>query len=317
MSGLIHWRRTRVGDYPASEPVSAEYPIPADANLIVGGADVAVGNPVPVSGCTVAGAAVVERPVLIGGVQKSGADWLVRRLRTDDQGRVWVGMFSSDGNPWPLAANYTPRVSLYAMGSAEADTPVVVESQGNVRVALYSGATANGPTAPLTSVGVGDVVVAANTRPADTNAYAAGDVLCNSTSAPLPITFANCVRANGATGYIHGALAVIGANQATKAQFELWLFHTAPVVDNDNAAWTPTSTEESNLVAILDFTATPKVGDATAGAGGNCVYEIASAGRFFKAAAASRNLSGVVVMRNAYTPVSGEVWTFKLKLSWN
>jgi hypothetical protein len=164
-------------------------------------------------------------------------------------------------------------------------------------------------TAPITDI----VTVSANfTRPADTTAYAIGDAVTNSTSAPVILTFSSCARYAGGAGKIINAVMVDSAAQATKGQFELWLFDTTVAPDNDNAVFTPTDAECATLVGVLAFT-TPFVGDATVGAGGNCVYVTTpSAPIPYKCSSSSKDLYGLVVARNAYTPVSGEVFTFRL-----
>jgi hypothetical protein len=155
-------------------------------------------------------------------------------------------------------------------------------------------------------------ITASVTRPSDTTAYAAGDALTDSTSAPTKITFSNCGRYAGGSGKIINAILVDSAAQATKGQFELWLFDTSVTPDNDNAVFTPTDAECATLVGVFAFT-TPFVGDATAGAGGNCVYVTTPAAPIpFKCGAALKDLYGLVVVRNAYTPVSGEIFSFIL-----
>lgn len=155
------------------------------------------------------------------------------------------------------------------------------------------------------------------TRPADTNAYNAGDVVCNSTSAPVILSF-NGAQRNGKGGVIQQAILVDSANQATKPDLELWLFDTAITMDNDNAVFTPTDAELATLVGVIDFgTSYFKGGDATSGAGGNCVCDVQNLGIPFTipgGAATANTLYGVLVARNAYTPVSGESFTIRLKV---
>lgn len=157
---------------------------------------------------------------------------------------------------------------------------------------------------------------ASYTRPGDTNSYAPGDVVCNSTSAPAALTFAAAsldplVR----SGVITHATLVCGANQATKLDSELWLFTVAPAMDNDNAAFTPTDAELDNLVGIISLPASgAKAGDATAGAGGNAVIEAPSLALPFQCAAGSTALYGVLVARNAYVPVASETFRVALRI---
>jgi hypothetical protein len=158
-------------------------------------------------------------------------------------------------------------------------------------------------------------------RPADTTAYTAGDALSNSTSAPLALTFA-AGRFNGAGGDIVAAHMVDSANQATKLACELWLFQgsAAPVADNDNAAFTPTDAELAALVGVIQFTAANAfVGDATAGAGGNAItvggHLTSPNFRLpFRCDPSLSSIFGLVVVRNAFTPVSAEKFTFRLHI---
>lgn len=150
------------------------------------------------------------------------------------------------------------------------------------------------------------------TRPADTTAYAVGDVVCNSTSAPVILTFPYGAR-NGSAVLQH-AVIVDSANVATKPDLELWLFDTAMAMDNDNAAFTPTDAELLNLIGVVSFaTGSFKAGDATSGAGGNAICEATNIGIPVNPAGSDTALYGVLVVRNAYVPVSGEVFTVRLK----
>lgn len=154
------------------------------------------------------------------------------------------------------------------------------------------------------------------TRPADTNAYAAGDVVCNSTSAPVIMTFPGAARrgARGGFGILQDATLFSSANVATKLDCELLLFDTTVAMDNDNAAFTPTDAELLTLVARVPFYASAwSAGDATAGAGGNAFCQVSNLGIPFNVGAVN-DLFGVLVARAAYTPVSAEVFTVRLKV---
>ena len=54
------------------------------------------------------------------------------------------------------------------------------------------------------------------------------------------------------------------------------------------------------------------VGDATSGAGGNAIYQATDIDFDFQTATNSRDLYGILIVRNAYTPVSAEAFTFTL-----
>jgi hypothetical protein len=166
-------------------------------------------------------------------------------------------------------------------------------------------------------VGSKQKVVSTNfTRPANTTAYAAGDAVTNSTSAPVIMTFDAVARANAGSGTVIGASLVDSANQTTKGQFELWLFDTTVTPDNDNAVFTPTDAECATLIGIVQFNL-PFVGDATAGAGGNVVYIVNNLSIPFTTGASVDDIFGLLVVRNAYTPVSAGVFTVRLQVIQN
>ncbi len=159
--------------------------------------------------------------------------------------------------------------------------------------------------------GVTKSVAVSFTRPADTTTYTAGDIASNSTSLPVVLTFNDVLKDN--CGSIQHAMLLDSANQTTLLDSELWLFTTAPAATNDNSAVAFTDAELAFLVGIIDFAvADGKVGLATSGAGGNSVNVQASLGIPIKSPTVSNTLYGVLVVRNAYIPVSGEIFTITL-----
>ena len=158
------------------------------------------------------------------------------------------------------------------------------------------------------------------TRPANTTAYAAGDA-ASDTSGDAHYTFPTPSRAQSGgvgvgTACIEEATLLDSANQATLPDLELWLFRVDPAVVADNAAIAFTDAELAELVGVIDFPQSLfKVGLATSGAGGNAVCHITALGINFIPKAGANNLYGQLVVRNAYTPVSGEVFTVTLKIS--
>lgn len=156
------------------------------------------------------------------------------------------------------------------------------------------------------------------TRPNDTTAYAIGDVICNSTSAPTIITFSRACVEQGGSGVIAHASLIDSAYQSTKLSADLFLFDTTVTMDNDNATFTPTDAELATCVGVITFdgTATSPLqihgGDLTAGAGGNAIIEAPNLAIPFNCVAGSNSLFGVLVARNAYTPVAQESFTVRL-----
>jgi hypothetical protein len=150
-------------------------------------------------------------------------------------------------------------------------------------------------------------------RPNNTTQYTAGDVIADTVTG-VQVVFANMARYPGGSGTITDAILTSSANETTKGEFELWLFDTINTAhEADNAAFSPTDNDMVRLAAILDFTT---VFEATAGAGGNVAYmaERTFLPISFKCVAASRNLFATLVVRNAYTPIAFEVFTFRLNV---
>jgi hypothetical protein len=160
--------------------------------------------------------------------------------------------------------------------------------------------------------GMADVIAASVTRPANTTPYASGDVI--GTAATHVLTFEDMARRVGLTGVIIDVLIIDSANQAAKANLELWLFDTPPAAQVDNVAFAPSDAEMETLIGIVDVNATPYVGNPASGADGSCVYTALTQNLPFKCGAASTDLYGVLVHRDSYTPVSAEKFTVRLKV---
>jgi len=148
------------------------------------------------------------------------------------------------------------------------------------------------------------------TRPADTTQYAVDDVLANSTSAPVVLTFAGVGRAVGALGYILGGTMVTSTAAATAAMVRLLLFSAAPTAVNDNAALSLSDAHALLCVGWLTF-------DMWQDTANNRVYVARLEGQApqFDCAAAATAIYGIPVLQNAYTPGSEEVFTFTLHVS--
>jgi hypothetical protein len=223
-----------------------------------------------------------------------------------------------------------PAAAALADATANPTVPLVAAA-----LELYNGTTwdrvrgdtTNGIDVDVTRLPAGEIhlgevggrairVSGSFTRPSNTTQYTANTNMADSTSAPTVNTITGCARANGGNGVILGASLIDSANQTTAGQFEAWVFDTTWTPDNDNAAFTPTDAECANLVAIIPLT-TSYVGDATSGAGGNRVYFSDSVNRGFVCGGGSTSLYWALVVRNAYTPVSGEIFTLRLSILQN
>lgn len=152
------------------------------------------------------------------------------------------------------------------------------------------------------------------TRPTDTNVYAPGDVICNSTSAPVILQFTNCVRNNNGSGVIQSMTMTDSANETIKLDGDLFLYDTTVAMDNDNSPFTPTDAEQATCIGVVQFSG-GSFRAGLAGAGGNGQYpDSVSKGIPFVCKGGAKIIYGVFIARNAYVPISGEVFTFRMSI---
>jgi len=172
-------------------------------------------------------------------------------------------------------------------------------------------------------------------RPSNTTAYSAGDVLAAVTTnscfvlgepwAELSpaLVDASAARRNSETqsGSIDWLMLVSSANATTKMTGEVWVFNSVPVLISDNSGFTQTNTfMEDSLVGVFPFRAVDwVVGNPAAGASGNAICMIPESTRVFQlppyGAIHTGQLYAMLVMREAYTPVSGERITLRASVT--
>jgi hypothetical protein len=143
------------------------------------------------------------------------------------------------------------------------------------------------------------------TRPADTNAYVAGDCWSDSTSAPTSggFTFTSCASATGKSGIITDVFLCSSAPAALIG--EVWIFDTAVTNVNDNAAFAISDSETKTIVAILPFAMTTDTNNSQCHLSGlNIGFTTVG----------SANLRFLIKVKSAYTPISAEVLTTRLKI---
>ena len=143
------------------------------------------------------------------------------------------------------------------------------------------------------------------TRPADTTAYASGDLIANSTTAGsvVPISFANVQRNAGGISRVRRVRISKTGTGVTNCTIRVHLFAgTAPTVSSgDNAAMVIAS-GAANYLGSADVVVGQTFSD---GAAGQLAADILTT---------SNTLYGLLEARGAYTPASAEVLTVRLEL---
>ena len=148
-------------------------------------------------------------------------------------------------------------------------------------------------------------VQATFTRPSNATLYTVGDVVGPVTT-PANMTFDPCVQQPGWGGRITGAILHKSDHDLTGADFDLNIFHTAPVAIADNSEWLATDAEMLNFVGLAVFLAADGTAVGGASATGN-FWQKTNLDITFACASGSTSLYGVLVARGAYTPASAEV----------
>ncbi len=149
------------------------------------------------------------------------------------------------------------------------------------------------------------VVSGSVTRPADTTAYASGDLVANSTDDEevVPITLDGASLGPSRTAQVRRVSISKSGVSVTTASFRVHLFTTGDltVANGDNGVLSIDGA--ANYLGSVDVT----VGQAfTDGAHGSAATEIN---------ARAETLYAVIEARSAYTPVSAEVFTVTLEIA--
>jgi hypothetical protein len=148
------------------------------------------------------------------------------------------------------------------------------------------------------------VQVSANfTRPSDTTAYAVGDAVTNSTSAPVvfQLDLGALGAVNGQGIEIRKLTVVSSVKQSTLPLFNVFLSRTTFTATNDNSALDIDDTTMQANGAWFNC----DVQNYTAS---NARVDYLSNAQAMVLAAADTKLYGTIQAANAYTPVSGEVF---------
>ena len=147
------------------------------------------------------------------------------------------------------------------------------------------------------------------TRPADTTAYAVGDLVANSTTntSVTPLSWTITRVAAGSVMIRRIRLKKSGTS-TTNASFRLHLYRTTPatITNGDNGAW---STTYSDYIGAFDVTCDRAFTDAAHGSSGN---PLNGTDICLKLASGS-TIYGLLEARAAYTPGNAEVFTVELE----
>jgi hypothetical protein len=182
-----------------------------------------------------------------------------------------------------------------------------------IRPAVVMGLAPDGKTPVPGTISVGGLCARVSTtfnRPANTTAYATGQLVANNTVAGSVTVLAfDAARFVGGTGQILRARIRKSSPNLTNASFRLHLFRAAPVVGSgDGAAMSITGAAE--YFGALDVTVDQAFTDGAVGIG----VPVAGPLMIFATVADSQMLYGVLEARGAYVPASAETFAIVLEV---
>lgn len=201
---------------------------------------------------------------------------------------------ASATNPFPVTSTQLPT-ALGQTTMAASTSVVIASNQSNVPVVSNNS----------------EVRISANfTRPADTTAYTAGDLVANSTSSGsvVPLSFANAVRTAGDCVRIERVRIEKSTTSLTNASFRFHLFEASPTVTiGDNTAFNSSGALSCNNV--LNYVGSFSATLTNSGSDGAIGFALPTTGSGVTASPTSgTSLFGLLEATAAYTPGNAEVF---------
>lgn len=152
------------------------------------------------------------------------------------------------------------------------------------------------------------------TRPANTTAYASGDLVANDTDAADVVPLEFQVGMRDGSFIVRRARLEKSVNTTTNASFRLHLYRTQPTVTNgDNGAWLSSA---AGYLGFIDIVVDKAFNDATGPAVGHGIPVLASvlAPIYVRLTGGATKIYGLLEARAAYTPGSEETFTPSLEI---
>lgn len=242
---------------------------------------------------------------------------------SSDGGTTWQGVSGFAASTTYTVATYTGASSerqVYLVGAGgrtQIRVRATARSAGSLGVTIQPGYGGEVSVVGMIAPGelhlgeIGGKVAnpsASFTRPADTTAYASGDLVANSTTSgsvtPMSFTAARVAAGNF---MIRRARLSKSGTGVTNAAFRLHLFTASPGVTNgDNGVFL--STQAATYLGYFDVTSMMAFSDGASGIGAPGVGS-----EHGVALASGQTIYGLTEPRGAYTPISAEVFTWTLE----
>lgn len=213
------------------------------------------------------------------------------------------------------AQEYPRAVVPLGIDPSGVPTPIGVSSGGGLKTGLVDALPAG--TNSIGAVFSNSVISSATvTRPSDTTAYAAKDVI--STALGAVIEFAGMARNNGGFGSL--VKSRVMTNQSTCiASLSLHLFNAAPTAIADNAQYTMLWANRDKRIGTIRFPALSTGGTGSDAAAAmrpsyDGAYSIPDIR--YQCAANDTKLYGILTTEDIFTPASGQLFFIEHTADW-
>jgi hypothetical protein len=232
--------------------------------------------------------------------------------KADSAASTDTGTFSLIALFKRLLSTSTTLVTNTTGLATAANQSTATTSLGTIATAVQAATPAG--TNSIGAVTTGGHVVSGTTitRPADTTAYTAGDLVASSTTAATVNGAPTTIAAARGADIVSVATRCILKKTGTglpNAIFRVHFYNAATTVSNgDNGTWLTTS---ANYLGFFDITCTQVFTDAAIGVGTPGSGSMMT----FTPASGTSNLYFLIEARAAYTPISGEVFTVSLEVN--
>ena len=161
------------------------------------------------------------------------------------------------------------------------------------------------------------------TRPGDTTAYAAGDVIGPVTT-PAVITFPNAALENGGVGRVDNCLIANSTVTVAASGLALHLYNTSITPIADNAQFTLLYANRASYQGTILLTTVPTLSASGYGTGTDSKVwlssqALTSASQYdgwYKCADTSTSLYGVLTAREAYATAASEQFSIRLTVEY-
>jgi hypothetical protein len=252
------------------------------------------GNPLPVSGSvSITGTAAVTGPL---------TDTQLRATAVPVSGTFWQAT-------QPVSAASLPLPSGAATSAAQTTTNTSLSSIDGKLAALQSGAVPIGDnSSSLTVDGTAYGATVSFTRPANTTAYTAGDVIGTGASADAIHTLSS-IGSSGGYVVVQSIELVLGISAVPSGMtsFRVHFYDSSPTAAADNSAFDLASGDRAKYLGYIDMPAPVDLG-------ATCFTQIDYSGKLFKLASASTSLFCELQTVGGFTPAANsEAYILRVK----